>query len=290
MNLFLSKVLAGFVIGAGAIIPGLSGGILAVSMGLYQPTIEAITGFFKDVKKNFKFLLPLAIGGIIGFLLFMFLIDGLFAKYQTEIVTLFLGLVVGSVPMFLKEANDGEKFKKTNILYILIGFVFAFTLVYLGFASETAGEAAAGRELTPLLSAVCGGIIMVGTVLPGVSTSFVLMNMGVYEKFMKVFTNFLRDPGHNIVLALCAAAGIVIVAVPMLIIVKKVLQKYHRQSYFTLFGILIATLVGCVMQEIRNNIGGIGFLRVIILIVLFAGGVAASYAMDRATKKLEAKN
>ena len=67
MNLFLSKILAGFVIGAGAIIPGLSGGILAVSMGLYQPTIEAITGFFKAPKKNFNFLLPLGIGGVIGF-------------------------------------------------------------------------------------------------------------------------------------------------------------------------------------------------------------------------------
>lgn len=133
MNLFLSKILAGFVIGAGAIIPGLSGGILAVSMGLYQPTIEAITGFFKAPKKNFNFLLPLGIGGVIGFVVFMFLIDSLFAKYQTEVVCLFMGLVIGSIPSFLKEANGDEPFKKTNWLYIILGFAFAITLVLLGF-------------------------------------------------------------------------------------------------------------------------------------------------------------
>ncbi len=289
MNLFLSKILAGFVIGAGAIIPGLSGGILAVSMGLYQPTIEAITGFFKAPKKNFNFLLPLGIGGVIGFAVFMFLIDSLFAKYQTEIVCLFMGLVIGSIPSFLKEANGDEPFKKTNWLYIILGFAFAITLVLLGFftGESGTGAVAASRELTPLLAALCGGIIMIGTVLPGVSTSFILINMNVYKSFMEVFTKFLSNPGQNIVLGLSSIAGILVVAIPMLLIVRKVLNRFHRQSFYTLFGILLATIVGCVIQEVMRNQAGIGFLRIVVLVVLFAGGVAASYAMDSATKKLE---
>ena len=101
MKQFWNKILAGFVIGAGAILPGLSGGILAVSMGLYQPAIEAVTGFFKNPKKNLKFLLPLAIGGIIGFLIFMLIINRFFADYETEIICLFVGLVIGSVSSFL---------------------------------------------------------------------------------------------------------------------------------------------------------------------------------------------
>ena len=284
MNLFISKILAGFVIGAGAIIPGLSGGILAVSMGLYQPTIEAITGFFKAPKKNFNFLLPLGIGGVIGFVVFMFLIDSLFAKYQTEVVCLFMGLVIGSIPSFLKEANGDEPFKKTNWLYIILGFAFAITLVLLGFftGESGTGAAAASRELTPLLAALCGGIIMIGTVLPGVSTSFILINMNVYKSFMEVFTKFLSNPGQNIVLGLSSIAGILVVAIPMLLIVRKVLNRFY-----TLFGILLATIVGCVIQEVMRNQAGIGFLRIVVLVVLFAGGVAASYAMDSATKKLE---
>ena len=115
MKQFWNKILAGFVIGAGAILPGLSGGILAVSMGLYQPAIEAVTGFFKNPKKNLKFLLPLAIGGIIGFLIFMLIINRFFADYETEIICLFVGLVIGSVSSFLKEAKGDEKPSKNVI-------------------------------------------------------------------------------------------------------------------------------------------------------------------------------
>lgn len=289
IKVFLSKVLAGFVIGAGAIIPGLSGGILAVSMGLYQPMIEAIAGFFKNVKKNAKFLLPLAIGGLLGLTIFMFLIDSLFAEYQTEIVCLFMGLVIGSVPAFFKEAKGDEPFKMTNVLYLFLGFAFAFTIVLLGSGSEGGAVAAAGREVTPLISALCGGIIILGTVLPGVSTSFILINMGVYENFLKVFTDFFSNPGYNAMLMVFALIGVVAIAVPTLLFIRKALKKFRRQSYFVLFGILVATLVGCVIQEVQANAAVMGFIEIVLCVILFAGGVIVSYFMDRAMKKLEIK-
>ncbi|MBQ4429523.1 MAG: DUF368 domain-containing protein [Clostridia bacterium] len=285
MSLLLSKLLAGFVIGAGAIIPGLSGGILAVSMGLYQPTIEAVTGFFKAPKKNFRFLFPLGVGGIIGLVVFMFLIKHTFAKYQTEVIALFLGLVVGSIPSFFKEANDGKPFNKTNLIFAFLGFAFAFSLVLLD--SFTGEAQTASRELTPMLSAVAGAIIMMGVVLPGVSTSFILINLNIYDSFLNTFTNFFSDPGRNIVLALFAGIGVLVVAVPMLFLVRKVLLKYHCQSFYFLFGVLLATLAGCVIKEIQRNSGGIAPIRIVILIVLLALGVVASFFMDKATQKLK---
>lgn len=286
MNLLLSKLIAGFVIGAGAIIPGLSGGILAVSMGLYQPTIEAVTGFFKAPKKNFKFLFPLGVGGVIGLVVFMFLIDRTFSKFKTEVIALFLGLVIGSLPSFFKEANDGKPFKKSYIIFAVIGFAFAFSLVLFDvFTGEGSGGQA--RELTPFYAALAGAIIMMGIVLPGVSTSFILINLNIYESFINVFTKFFSDPWHNLVLALFAGLGILIVAVPMLFLVRKVLLKYHCQSFYFLFGVLVATLVGCVIQEVQRNIGGIEALRVIIIIALFVIGIIASYFMDKATQKLK---
>lgn len=292
MKLFWNKVLAGFVIGAGAIIPGLSGGILAVSMGLYQPTIEAITGFFKKPKENFKFLLPLAVGGVIGFLVFLMLIDSLFADYQTEIISLFMGLVIGSIPSFMIEAKGEQKpFKKQNWLFALLGFAFGAALILLGIQTGD-GASIVQRQVTPLMAMLCGGILMIGTVLPGVSTSFVLINMGVYESFMGVFANLvkLKDIGSNIVLAFCTLAGLVIVAVPMLLVVRKVLEKFHTQSYFALFGILISTIFGCVLQEVQRNMGGFAFYRWFIVAALFAVGVFCSYIMDKSMKKLEVKN
>ena len=286
LKLFFSKLLAGFVIGAGAIIPGLSGGILAVSMGIYQQTIEAVTGFFKAPKKNFKFLLPLAIGGGIGWVLFMILIDKTFSKYQTEVISLFLGLVVGSIPSFIREANDGEPFKKSSIVYTIIGFVFAFSLVVLSMITGKT-EVGTPREMTPLLSMLCGAVVMFGVVTPGVSTSFIIINMNAYQSFLNVFAHFFDDPGRNIVLAGFAALGFVIVAVPMLLLARTMLRKYHRQSFYFLFGILLATLVGCIVQEVVRNQNGIEPIRIVIIALLFIAGVAASYFMERAMHKLE---
>lgn len=305
MKLFWNKILAGFVIGAGAILPGLSGGVLAVSMGLYQPAIEAVTGFFKSPKKNLKFLLPLALGGIIGFLIFMLIINRFFSDYETEIICLFVGLVIGSISSFLKEAKGDEKpFKKRNWLFAVGGFAFALTLLLL---SMLTGEGAVtSRAVTPLIAAACGGIVMLGVTLPGISTSFILINMGVYDSFLKVFVDLVKLKGldlssfsavftnsqpfwNNILLGLCTLAGIVIVAVPTLLIVKKLLEKFHCQSYFTLFGILIAMLVGCVIQQTLGiiNAGGIAYYRYIIFAVLIAVGAVGSYIMDSGMKKLE---
>ncbi len=286
MNLLLSKLLAGFVIGAGAIIPGLSGGILAVSMGLYKPTIEAVTGFFKAPKKNFRFLFPLGVGGVIGLVVFMFLIKHTFSKFQTEVIALFLGLVIGNLPSFFKEANNGKPFDKKNIIFSVIGFVFAFSLVLLGILT---GETQVGesRELTPLLAMLAGAIVMMGIVLPGVSTSFILINLNIYESFINVFADFFSNPWDNLKLAFFALLGILIVAVPMLLLVRKVLMKYHCQSFYFLFGILVATLVGCIIQEVQRNSDVIAPLRVVLLIVLFGLGIVASYFMDKATQKLK---
>lgn len=290
MKLFFSKILAGAAIGAGAIIPGLSGGILAVSMGLYQPMIEAIVGFFKAPKKNFKFLLPLGLGGAVGFVLFLFLIDGLFANYQTEIICLFTGLILGSIPSFLKDANEGKPFKKTSLIYLAAGFTFSFVLFLLGFLTDNnIMGSASGREVTPLLAVISGGIIIFGTVLPGISTSFILINMGLYEGFLDIFTDLFGNHGHNLLLAGCTVLGILIVAVPMLLLVKKVMNRFHRQSYYTLLGILAGTVVGCVIQEIQRNIAGTSIVKVIFYIALFAFGLIMSYFMDKGMKKLEAQ-
>lgn len=293
MNLFWNKVLAGFVIGAGAIIPGLSGGILAVSMGLYQPTIEAIAGFFKKPKENIKFLLPLALGGIVGFILFLVLIKSLFADFRTEIICLFMGLVVGGIPSFLKEAKGDElKIKKTNWAFTAIGFVVAMALILLSFAGE-GGSVTTSREITPLISMLCGGVVMIGVVLPGVSTSFVLINAGVYDNFMGVFTDLLSLKDgflNNLVLALCALAGLLVVAVPMLLLVRKVLEKYHGQSYFALFGILLSTIVGCLIQEVSAAQAASVLLplyRYLIYVALFAIGVVGSFIMEKSMQKMK---
>lgn len=297
MDSFFKKVLAGFVIGVGAIIPGFSGGILAVSMGLYKPTLDAISGFFKAPKKNFKFLLPLAIGGGIGFVLFMFLLDWLFEDFRTAVISLFVGLVIGSMPSLLKECNE-QGYKKHYPLWSVLGFVFAFSLVIAGLVT-TAG---APRELTPVLCMISGAIIMSGVLLPGVSISFILILLGVYENFLKVFTSpprilieglkagspfgeAFRSALTTVPYMLCGLLGMVLIAVPVILLVKKVIDKYHGPAYYIIFGVVIATTLGCIIQEAMELINSADFVltwwKPIVWAALLAGGIVFSLSTEK---------
>lgn len=262
MDSFFKRFIAGIVIGIGAIIPGFSGGILAVSMGLYKPTIDAFAGFFKAPKKNFKFLLPLALGGALGFLVFLFLIDRLFASCRTYVIAVFVGLVIGSLPSLLSECNE-KGFKKSYPVWSVAGFAVAGGLIVMSLVTN----AGAPREITPLLAFISGAIVMSGVLLPGISISFILLNLGVYENFMHVFTNpaklFIASlkagetvgeafgaASSTLPLALFGVLGIVAIAVPMVLLVKKVIDRFHGPAYYLIFGVVIATTVGCVVQEI----------------------------------------
>ena len=263
MGSFFKRFIAGIVIGIGAIIPGFSGGILAVSMGLYKPTIDAVTGFFKAPKRNFAFLLPLALGGALGFLVFMFLLDELFETAHTYVICVFIGLVIGSLPSLMRECLE-EGYKKSYPIWSVIGFAVAFTLVILGIVKNEG----AAREINLFWSFVSGAIIMGGVLLPGISISFILLNLGVYQSFMDVFADppkrfiaLLREGGafgpsfvtafaNDIPNMAFGALGAIVVAVPMLLIVRKVINKYHGPAYFLIFGIVIATTIGCGVQEV----------------------------------------
>lgn len=298
MKDFFKKFIAGFVVGVGGILPGLSGGILAVSMGLYKPAVDAITGFFKAPKKNFRFLLPIAIGGVCGLISFMFLLDWLYADFRTAVICLFLGMVAGSIPSMLRECKS-EGYKKHYPLFSLIGFAVAFTLVILGLV-VTGG---AQRAITPFYAALGGAIVMSGVLLPGVSISFILIAMGLYEGLLAVFTSPLklfsaamqqglglwRSIGAafgNIGLIACALLGMVIVAVPVLFLVKRVIERHHGPAYFTMFGILIATMIGCVVTEVLNirSEGGLASMhwwQPVIYAALFIGGALLSLHTER---------
>ena len=300
MASFWKKFIAGFVIGVGGIIPGFSGGILAVSMGLYKPAIDAITGFFKAPGKNFRFLFPLALGGLFGFVLFMFLLDWLFADFRTYVICAFVGLVVGSLPALLRECNE-QGYKKTYPLWTVLGFVISGVLITLGFISN----AGAPREITPLISAMCGAIIMGGVLLPGVSISFILLNLGVYENFLHVFTDTPRlfaaalkaggtfgdavsSAWPNVLLMLCGLAGMVAVAVPVLLLIRKVIDRFHGPAYYFIFGIVIATTIGCIVQEALTLSADPNYVfawwKCLIYAALFAAGFAFSIYTERFLK------
>lgn len=114
-------ILYGLVFGIANIIPGVSGGTMLVVFGCYDKVCGALTLDFKEIKKHFKFLVFFGIGAVIGIVGFAFVITWLFTNFPTQTNMFFMGLIIGSVPLIIRNATVKDKFKPICVVPFLIG-------------------------------------------------------------------------------------------------------------------------------------------------------------------------
>ena len=118
------RFLAGLIVGIGWILPGVSGGVIAVSLGIYSKMIDAVGSFLQAKKKNFLYLLPIGIGGCIGLFLVSNVLQWLMAEWYNDVVYFFIGLVIGGIPTLLREANSPKALK--TIPHLLCYWTFDY--------------------------------------------------------------------------------------------------------------------------------------------------------------------
>ena len=128
---FILDVIKGVFIGSGAILPGISSGVFCIIFGIYEKLVDSVLNIFKDFKKNFAFLFPIALGGIIGVLLVSKLLKFLFATYPMPTNFCFIGLIIGSMPILLKKANNKSGFRLHYLLYFLFTFLIGVLSIRL---------------------------------------------------------------------------------------------------------------------------------------------------------------
>ena len=124
---FLRLLFMGFIIGIASIIPGLSGGALAISLGLYAPALDAVLNLRSSFKKSVAFLIPVGIGVLIGIILFGVVMKPLIRNFETSIIFLFMGFVLGSIPSYIKESNQNG-FRILFLVPMLIAFSLGMIL------------------------------------------------------------------------------------------------------------------------------------------------------------------
>ena len=165
----LQAVLEGILIGAAGLIPGASGGIMAVAFGVYQEALDAIIGLFSNFKKSFSFLWPYGLGVAIGVFGCAFALEWLLKNWNMPFMYMLIGMVLGGIPSIIKEA--GKPFSLKYAVCSLLGAVLVAAIALLDdrlTGSET-------WEYNYLTAALAGGIISIGIVIPGISTSFILI-------------------------------------------------------------------------------------------------------------------
>ncbi len=260
-NGFLTRFAKGFIIGIAAILPGASGGVIAVAIGVYRPVIDALVGFFRDVKRNALFLLPLGVGGLLGLLSSSRLVEWLMENWEFPVMYALIGLVAGGVPSLVKEANQFG-FKKRY----LAGFACGLALMLLLAAGDkflTGGEPWPFNGWTAALS---GALIAFGTVAPGISTSFILMYMGLYEPLLSSLNRF------DIPMLACAGAGALAMVLVTINLVKRMFDRHHGYAYYTVLGLLAGSIVLIFPGFSLSWMQALG-------IALFAGGFALTYLL-----------
>ena len=282
----IKRIVAGLVLGIGGIIPGVSGGILAVSMGIYKPMLDAIGCFFKNIKKNFLFLIPIAIGGAVGVLSMSKLVEITLEKYEMFVMYLFIGLVAGGIPGILKTANSRTGFKPKYLIASICGALFIGALA-LCERLLINGKSLPFHVWTAILG---GGLISVGTVIPGVSTSFILIFLGLYKPMLSCFNTFVdfkliftmlsgdaaaRDAWLNsFLMLLFVALGLAVVALALILFVRRLFNKHHEYAHYAVLGFLITSAI-LIFPGFERS-----FMQ-LIYTALLAGGFFIAYFIDR---------
>lgn len=227
--LMLVRVLQGVLIGGGAILPGVSGGVLAVVFGVYQPMMELFANPIKTLRKHLWLFAPIIVGVALGFVGFAKLMGLLFAKGSPYPISLFVGLILGTVPQLFNTARSKEIHKHDGTaLTLAIGLLFVFLLL-------TDQGATADIVPTVALSFISGIIWGFSLIVPGLSSSSILIAMGIYGNLM----NAVGRMDFAVILPLIA--GIALVAVLCARLVNLLLRKYFSLASHAIVGLVVAS-------------------------------------------------
>lgn len=228
---FIFDCIKGFAIGAGAILPGISSGVLCVVFGIYEKLIDSILNFFTNIKNNIKFLLPILIGASIGVIFFGNILRYLFNNFYMQTMFLFIGIILGGIPAIVKKANCKNGFRLHYLIYTL--FTFLFTLLLLYIENNLSFNLQNNNGIFYLI--LSGFIMSIGVVVPGVSSTVLLMIMGIYDIYLLAISTI------NISILIPIGIGLIVGGYIFLKLIKYCLLHFYVQTYYSILGFVISS-------------------------------------------------
>lgn len=274
MNMF-KNIIKGMMIGIANIMPGVSGGTLAVSMGIYDKLIHCITHILSEFKESMKFLLPIFAGAGIALVALTFVIEALFQYYPIPTNLLFIGLIVGGLPPVVTKVKS----HKLSFGHILAGLLFFALVVGMAMMGDNGNrQVTLNLGIVPMIKLVLVGIIAAATmIIPGVSGSMVLLILGYYQPIIQQITVFctavitLDMAGilHGIAILLPFGIGVLIGILGIAKIIEIIFEKYPVYAYCAIIGLIAASPIAIL---VCSNFAGFSVSVLLISIVTFAAG------------------
>ena len=276
---YIMLILKGMIIGVANIIPGVSGGTLMITLGLYEEIIDTISHFFENFKKNLKFIIPIGIGMVLSILLLSKIISSCLEKFPFPTTFFFIGLIVGGIPLLWRKAS-ASKGKLSNWIVFIIPF--ALVLLFAFLKSEETAVDLSNLDFYGMMTLFIVGIISASTmIIPGISGSFVLMLLGYYKPIVDTIKNLtnLSLLKENIIILLPFGIGIIVGIIGVAKLIEYLLHKYPVKTYYGVLGFVTASIVAIIMPLLSVSPS---LISVVLSIVLFiVGGVIAYHLGDK---------
>jgi len=287
---FIIDILKGCVMGIANVIPGVSGGTMAVSMGIYDRLITALTHLFKEFKKSFVTVLPIGIGMVIGILGLSRLIEWMFGIIPVQTNLFFIGLILGGLPMMIKEVKG----KKVNAGCV-VGFIFFFLLVVgLALLDGIKGtDADLSFSILTELKLFGVGVVAAATmVIPGVSGSMMLVLMGYYEPVISAINSTVdalramdMDGLMSGILILAPLGiGVVVGIFAIAKIIEWLFNKFATVVYWCIIGLIVASPIAIIIMN-HDIFAGMNAVVVITAVIALAVGCVIAYFLGGDVKK-----
>lgn len=257
------RVLQGVLIGVGAVLPGISGGVLCVVFGIYKPVMELLGDPIRKFRTHVPKLLPVIVGGAVGFLGVAKILAFFLEAYPAPSVCLFIGLITGMLPSLFREANEKGRVKNAWVPLAVAFVVILALLISLNLFSIT---------ITPNFGwyVFCGFCLALSVIAPGMSFSTLLMPLGLYTPFV----DGLGSLDFSILVP--AGIGAVVTVICLARAVDALFDHFYAYAFHAIIGIVIAATIMIVPVDSFTSLGSAA-----VNVVCLAVGIAAALALDR---------
>ena len=264
---FIVRVVQGAIIGAGAILPGISGGVLCVVFGIYRPMMAVLAHPFKNIRKYWKMFIPIAIGWAAGFVGLAGAIAKLLSLNAAVIVSLFVGLIAGTFPGLLRE---GAKNGKSKGMYIALAISTIALLAFfytLKFSTSTTVAPSFGWYI------FCGALWGISLIVPGMSSSSLLMFLGLYQPMSEGISTL------DMTVLIPFAIGIISTVVLLARLVNHLFDKHYGIAFYCVVGFVIASTIPIIPVSFT------GWGEALLCVAAAAAGFVGAFFMDRWSEK-----
>ena len=263
----LLKVLQGALIGLGAVLPGISGGVLCVVFGIYKTIMEFLADPIRKFKTHVPKLFPYGIGLILGFMGIAKLLAFLLDKYPAPSVCVFIGLIVGMLPSLFREAGEKGRSSASYVaLVVAMAAIFAILITLNVFQVTIEGNF--------FWYIFCGFCLALSVIAPGMSFSTLLMPLGLYEPFVAGIGDL------NFGILIPAGIGALATVILFAKAVNMLFDKHYSVAFYAIIGVVIAATVMIVPAQSFTSITG-----ACVNIVCAVLGIVAALALDKMNRK-----